>query len=136
MTPREAAYAMMVYARNPGAYEFDPRFDSGPGAVVVELGAGTGAAGLAIAAAHPHARVVLTDLPEVCPLLRANAQGCPRVEVRPLSWGCATHAQALRDELGLTPVSHVICSDLVCRELPPSLFFSFACVGVQEMLNK
>src|SRR5579863_7266727 len=117
---------MMLYVRKPDAYEFDPRFDFGPGTVVVELGAGTGAAGLAIAAAHPHARVVLTDLPEVCPLLRANAQGYPGVEVRPLSWGCATHAQALRDELALTPVSHVICSDLVCRDLscPPSLFFS------------
>jgi hypothetical protein len=117
---------MMTYVRNPDAYEFDPRFDVGPRAVVVELGAGTGAVGLAIAAAHPHARVVLTDLPEVCPLLQANAQGYPGVGVRPLSWGCATHARALRDELALTPVSHVICSDLVCRELscsPFSLFF-------------
>jgi len=115
---------MMIYVCNPDAYEFEPRFDFGPRAVVVELGAGTGAAGLAIAAAHPHARVVLTDLPEVCPLLQANAQGYPGVEVRLLSWGCATHAQALRDKLALTPVSHVICSDLVCRELSCS-FLSF-----------
>ena len=122
---------MMIYARNPDVYEFDPRFDFGPGAVVVELGAGTGAVGLAIAAAHSHARVVLTDLPEVCPLLRANAQGYPSVDVRPLSWGCATHAQALRDELALTSISHVICSDLVCRELSScspllSLFLAYA----------
>ena len=112
--PQGAAYAVMIYVRNPVAYEFDPRFDLGPGAAVVELGAGTGAAGLTIAAAHPHARVVLTDLVEVCPLLQGNAREYPGVEVRPLAWGCATQAQALRDELGLIPVSHVICSDLVC----------------------
>jgi len=103
----------MLYVRNPDAYEFDPRFDLGPRAVAVELGAGTGAAGLALAAAHPHARVVLTDLPEVCPLLQVNARGYAGVEVRPLAWGRAAHAQALRDELSLTPISHVICSDLV-----------------------
>ena len=38
---------MVIYARNPGVYEFDPRFEFRPGAVVVlQLGAGTGAAGL------------------------------------------------------------------------------------------
>ena len=111
---REAAYAMMIYVRNPVAYEFDPRFDLGPGAAVVELGAGTRAAGLTIAAAHPHARVVLTDLAEVCPLLQSSARAYPRVEVRSLAWGCAVQAQALRDELGHIQVSHVICSDLVC----------------------
>jgi precorrin-6B methylase 2 len=66
---------MMLYVRDSDAYEFDPRFEFGADGVVVELGAGTGAAGLALAAAHPHARVVLTDLPEVCPLLQANARG-------------------------------------------------------------
>ncbi|KAI0300809.1 hypothetical protein BC826DRAFT_621383 [Russula brevipes] len=85
----EAAYAMMLYVRNPDAYEFDPRFDLGPRAVAVELGA------------------------EVCPLLQVNARGYAGVEVRPLAWGRAAHAQALRDELSLTPISHVICSDLV-----------------------
>jgi len=104
---------MMLYVRSPNAYEFDPRFGFWPRDVAVELGAGTGIAGLAIAVAHPHARVVLTDLPEVCPLLQTNAQGYPGVEVRPLAWGCAAHARALRDELALT---HIICSDLVCRE--------------------
>jgi len=104
----------MLYVRSPDAYEFDPRFDIEPDAAIVELGAGTGAAGLALAAAHPHAHVVLTDLPEVCPLLQSNAQGYPGVMVRPLAWGYAAHAQALRDELGLIPVSHIICSDLVC----------------------
>ncbi len=99
---------MMLYVRDPDAYEFDPRFE------VVELGAGTGAAGLAPAAAHPHARVVLTDLPEVCPLLQANARGYAGIGVRPLSWGCAAHAQALQAEFGLIPISCVICSDLVC----------------------
>jgi hypothetical protein len=112
---------MMLYVRGGAdAYEFDPRIGFGPEAVAVELGAGTGAAGLAIAATHPHARVVLTDLPEVCPLLQTNAQGYAGVEVRPLAWGCAAHAQAVRDELRLTPVSHIICSDLVCRGPSPS----------------
>jgi Lysine methyltransferase len=110
---REAAYAMMLYVCNSDAYEFDPRFVFGQEDVAVELGAGTGVAGLALAADHLHANVVLTDLPEVCPLLQTNARGRPGVTVRPLAWGCAAHAQALRDELGLSPVSHVICSDLV-----------------------
>ena len=107
----------MLYVRNPEAYEFDPRFDLAPGDTVVELGAGTGAAGLAIAAAHARARVVLTDLSEVCPLLQSNAREYPGVEVRPLAWGSAARARELQDELGLTPISHVICSDLVCQEL-------------------
>ncbi|KAI9463278.1 putative methyltransferase-domain-containing protein [Lactarius psammicola] len=109
----EAAYAMMLYVRDPDAYEFDPRFEVGSQGVVVELGAGTGAAGLALAAAHPHARVVLTDLPEVCPLLQTNARGYAGVGVRPLSWGCAAHAEALQTELGPAPISCIICSDLV-----------------------
>ena len=117
---REAAYAIMLYVRNPDGYEFDPRFDLAPGATVVELGAGTGAAGLALAAAHPHARVALTDLPEVCPLLQSNAREYPGVEVRPLAWGSAAQARELQDELGLTSISHVICSDLVCLELQVS----------------
>jgi len=103
---------MMLHVRSPDAYEFDPRFGFEPGDVAVEIGAGTGIAGLAIAAAHPHACVVLTDLPEVCPLLRSNAQGYPEVKVRPLAWGCVVRAQALRDELALTPVTHVICKQL------------------------
>ena len=106
---------MMLYVRDLDAYEFDPRFEFGAEGVVVELGAGTGAAGLALAAAHPQARVVLTDLPEVCPLLQANAQGFAGVRVRPLSWGCTAHAQALQVELSPTPISCVICSDLVCQ---------------------
>jgi hypothetical protein len=106
---------MMLYVRDSNAYEFDPRFEFGAGGVVVELGAGTGAAGLALAAAHPHARVVLTDLPEVCPLLQANAQGFPGVGVRPLSWGCDAHAQGLQAELSPEQISCIICSDLVCQ---------------------
>ena len=109
---------MMLYVRDSDAYEFDPRFEVGAEDVVVELGAGTGAAGLALAAAHPHTHVVLTDLPEVCPLLEANARGFAGVDVRPLSWGCAPHAQALQAELGPAPISCVICSDLVCQGRP------------------
>ena len=117
---------MMLYVRNPDLYEFNPRFDLGSGATVVELGAGTGAAGLALAAAHPHARVVLTDLPEVCPLLQTNTRDYPGVEVRPLAWGSAVQAQALRDELGLIPISHVICSDLVRCTSPCLLGIEYA----------
>ncbi|KAH9003145.1 putative methyltransferase-domain-containing protein, partial [Lactarius hatsudake] len=109
----EAAYAMMLYVQDPDAYEFDPQFEFGSESVVVELGAGTGAAGLALAATHPHARVVLTDLPEVCPLLQANARGYAGVEVRPLSWGSTEHAQALQTELDPAAISCIICSDLV-----------------------
>lgn len=111
---------MMLYVQDPDAYEFDPQFEFGSESVVVELGAGTGAAGLALAAAHPHARVVLTDLPEVCPLLQANARGYAGVEVRPLSWGSTEHAQALQTELDPAPISCIICSDLVCPTQFPS----------------
>jgi len=104
---------MMLYIRNPDAYEFDPPFGFGPEGVAVEVGAGMGAVGLTLAAANPHARVMLTDLPEVCPLLQNNARGYRGVEVRPLAWGCAAHARAIRDEVGSTPISHIICSDLV-----------------------
>ena len=74
----------MLYVQDSDAYEFDPQFEFGSEGVVMELGAGTGAAGLTLAAAHPHARVVLTDLPEVCSLLQANARGYSGVGVRPL----------------------------------------------------
>ncbi|KAH9047360.1 hypothetical protein EDB84DRAFT_1263811 [Lactarius hengduanensis] len=97
----------MLYVRDPDAYEFDPQFAFGSESV------GTGAAGLALAVAHPHVRVVLTDLPEVCPLLQANARGYAGVEVRPLSWGSTEHAQALQTELDPAPISCIICSDLV-----------------------
>ena len=104
---------MMLYLRHSDACEFDPQFELGADGVVVELGAGTGAAGLALAAAHPQARVVLTDLPEVCSLLQANARGFTGVGVRPLSWGCAAYARALQAELDPAPISSIICSDLV-----------------------
>lgn len=48
--------------------------NQGTEAAIVELGAGTtDAAGYALAVAHPHAHIVLTDLPEVRPLLQSNA---------------------------------------------------------------
>lgn len=105
---------MMLYVRDPDVYKFDLPFEFGSDGVVVKLGAGTGATGLALAAAHPHVRVVLTDIPEVCPLLQANAREYVGVGVRPLSWGCAADAQVLQAELGLAPIWCVICSDLVC----------------------
>ncbi len=111
---------MMLYVGNSNAYEFDPRFEIGSEGVVVELGAGTGAAGLAFAVAHPHGRVVLTDLPEVCLLLQANARTHSHVTVRPLTWGCTAHAQALQADLGLAPISCIVCSDLVCQRPFPA----------------
>jgi hypothetical protein len=94
MTPREAARAMMLHVRNPDANEFNPRFGFEGMWRCMEPGAGI--ASLAIAAVHPHARVVLTDLLEVFPLLQSNAQGYPGVKVRPVAWGCVARSQALR----------------------------------------
>ncbi|KAI0258401.1 putative methyltransferase-domain-containing protein [Gloeopeniophorella convolvens] len=100
----------MRYVRAQGT--FDPPLRLTAGAVALELGAGTGAAGLALAAAHPLARVLLTDLPGVCPLLRANAPAAayPNVQVRALAWGCAAHA---REVLRAAPPALVFGSDLV-----------------------
>lgn len=57
---------------------------------ILELGAGTGLAGLAAAAIFQNARVTLTDLEEALPALRANVIRNPsisaRVEVRECNW--------------------------------------------------
>ena len=90
---------------------------------VIELGAGTGAVGLAFAAAAAArgggspCRLTLTDLPPVLPLLRhnaaLNASRVPVVTSLPLIWGDADAHAAARRAAGGTPYDVLIGSDLV-----------------------
>lgn len=87
---------------------------------VLELGSGVGTAGLA--AAHALHRVgaghttILTDLPEVGPLLRRNARAAKDagmdVRVDSLPWGDA-HAAAAVLRAAPRALTHILCSDLV-----------------------
>jgi predicted nicotinamide N-methyase len=54
---------------------------------IVELGAGTGVTGLMVAKACPTAKVHLTDLPELQPLLKKNAGETSNASVDVLEWG-------------------------------------------------
>lgn len=113
---------------------------------IIELGSGTGYVGinlfknLLLLNRSYDDIVVLTDLPDVCSLLKDNArneiQKWPSIAksansklnnliVQPLPWGTKEAAFTLADVLGLTLesgqpdgdkqkfVTHVICSDLV-----------------------
>ena len=51
----------------------DSSTDRAPTTRILELGAGTGALGIALACAVPDVRVTLTDLDAVVPLMRTNA---------------------------------------------------------------
>lgn len=149
----EAAYLLALYFRPNPLLEFDPPCSilqsSSPTAV--ELGSGAGFSGLHLASQldSRHALVVLTDLPNVVPLMERNAahanllQPCvdarfsdaakAKVLVRPLAWGNQQHAKDLLDQLAQRshivpqpqahPLTHVICSDLVYfpELLPPLL---------------
>ncbi|KIJ51452.1 hypothetical protein M422DRAFT_776697 [Sphaerobolus stellatus SS14] len=133
----EAAYALMVYLQPHTRTDFDPPsslFEYRPGAII-ELGAGTGYLGLAMARyissksqASDTKTLVLTDLPDVCSLLDRNRiqeipDGLPAVKllIEPLSWGNLEHGKVLADKLtGILSLpqsapllSHIICSDLV-----------------------
>ncbi|XP_066356609.1 uncharacterized protein [Miscanthus floridulus] len=88
---------------------------------VLELGSGTGAAGLALAAALP-ARAVLSDLPDALPNLRHNAElNAPLLtsaggaaSVVPLRWG---DAAAMADVAAASsPFDLVVASDVVYYE--------------------
>ena len=94
-----------------------------PAALVVELGAGTGLAGLAVAVSvsqrrvTPQPAVILTDLAAVVPLLQRNVARNPLavgVTVAPLVWGdsasaCAALGPGRQADL-------VVGADLVYRQ--------------------
>ncbi len=129
---------MNSYIDNPAHWLFDPPFfnpdESSRPLTILELGSGTGvvAAHCAPRLTHQGHTLVVTDLPEVCPLLQRNLQqylaeshhrpSAPKVLVRPLSWGNNEHACNIAAELGYCShdaassacyLTHVICSDLV-----------------------
>jgi predicted nicotinamide N-methyase len=61
----DSTYVLVDYLSGPGRHHI-------AGQRVLELGSGTGIAGLALAPLGPAAAVHLTDLPDVAPLLAAN----------------------------------------------------------------
>ncbi len=99
----------------------EPELDSDPPLKVLELGSGTGLVGLA-AAALWRCPVVLTDLPEIVPNLRRNAQlnrkvihqrgGCVTVET--LDWDQPPPASITR---GSCQVSYKQCCISSTRHL-------------------
>ncbi|KAF8802486.1 hypothetical protein BYT27DRAFT_7261022 [Phlegmacium glaucopus] len=134
----EASYAMTFYIHPSSGFEFDPPLIDGSRnsekITIVELGSGSGMVAFSLAKLLKpgYDRLIVTDLPEVCPLLQANldAANLPTgslstngklVSVRPLSWGNHHDAVALVSEHfteqsaqhSVVPVTHIICSDLV-----------------------
>ncbi|KAG0092690.1 hypothetical protein BGZ93_011378 [Podila epicladia] len=110
---------------------------------IVEIGAGTGYVGIALAKRLTRdSTLILTDLEEVVPLLERNVQDnlyksssstttspetdtlslasrCALVKVEALAWGNSAHSEAL---LAQGPVDFVVASDLVYfPELYPPL---------------
>lgn len=139
---REAAYALVTYIKGSHELVFDPPFlaegEPYQPPIILELGSGTGIVAQACAdrlADLSGVRVIVTDLPEVCPLLEQNLHqqitastsrpSAPKILVRPLTWGSEAEACAIATELGYLPsgqrgispspqyLTHVICSDLV-----------------------
>lgn len=148
----EAAYLLACYLRPvdqlASELEFDPpcslfhRSNAEP-LTIVELGSGAGYGSLRLAgqilrhsqdvqAKLLQARLVLTDLENVVPLMKRNvaragheqATDLLDVRVRRLAWGNKDHAAELVSELAATravesekvgknPLSHILCSDLV-----------------------
>ncbi|KZT29727.1 hypothetical protein NEOLEDRAFT_1153644 [Neolentinus lepideus HHB14362 ss-1] len=131
----EAAYLMLSYMEGSPKHEFDPPFlaQNNRQNVVLELGSGTGILGVKLAQVlSPNDLVILTDLPDVCPLLREtiekhNHRDAPNptsagLMVRALPWGSSNHASRIASDLGLSFVNgvdyprhltRIICSDLV-----------------------
>ncbi|KAG8785373.1 hypothetical protein FRC12_017683 [Ceratobasidium sp. 428] len=147
----EAAYALAAYTIPPTSIidqqtdaeqlsrlNFDPQcslfyeIEARP-ITVVEVGSGTGYAGIHIAHQFAMLRrrkricsapinVVLTDLENVVPLLQQGIRehedvmsSGVRLEARALEWGNSEHLLALAEYLNNlgTPVTHILCSDLV-----------------------
>jgi hypothetical protein len=119
---------MDLYVRNPLGWEFDPPFCAASRTMpwtVLELGSGTGVVGYRIAnewAQRGRDIVIVTDLPEVCPLLETNVNGQIKrntdpedgvILVRPLAWGNSEHALRIASELHPRTLTHIVCSDLV-----------------------
>lgn len=127
-----------AYIQSPPNLLFDPPFwveeDLSCKPAILELGSGTGivAETLAERLHGCRATLVVTDLPEVCPLLTKNLHRhtsdkarptAPTVLVRPLTWGSESEACEIAVELGrilsrteaptLPHITHVVCSDLV-----------------------
>ncbi|KAF7424453.1 hypothetical protein PC9H_009760 [Pleurotus ostreatus] len=119
----EAAFALKLYINPPPGWSFEPRFlDPHPdqsSRLFVELGSGSGVISHYISQATKHTRdtLLVTDLPEVCPLLEENLRGnSERLVIRPLSWGNAEEARQIHSELisGTDRfLTHIVCSDLV-----------------------
>ncbi|GAC94085.1 hypothetical protein PHSY_001654 [Pseudozyma hubeiensis SY62] len=153
----EAAYLLARYLRPDGhrsdQIQFDPPcslFDTSSSnpLTIVELGSGAGYGSLHLARQllqfaqgvdgpkPPQAKLVLTDLENVVPLMQRNvaragyqqATDFLDVRVRSLAWGDESHATDLVASFGSAkasqnPISHILCSDLVYfpELLPPLL---------------
>jgi hypothetical protein len=63
--------------------------------VVLELGSGCGLPSVYFARTRPDAKVILTDVPHLLPLLKYNIRDSPNCEVLPLTWGSADHLEPL-----------------------------------------
>ncbi|KAF9563249.1 hypothetical protein CPC08DRAFT_706179 [Agrocybe pediades] len=132
----EAAYMMILYVQPPPHLEFDPPIivasKRSEKVSMLELGSGTGfvASYLSRLLVPGRDSLIVTDLPEVCPLLTENLSmtkiGAESgsldptgVYIRPLSWGVEADAAALASEFieerksDVFPLTHIVCSDLV-----------------------
>ncbi|KAI3601023.1 tumor-related protein [Moniliophthora roreri] len=121
----EAAYALKIYSDPPPNIHFDPPFPNSDvrntmNLTIIELGSGSGLVGGNIARSlKARDMIILTDLPEVCPLLMENVRqqqiNSEILLIRPLAWGNVEHMSNIQQEVvesrgGLT---HILCSDLV-----------------------
>lgn len=78
---------------------------------VVELGAGCGIVGIALASLLPHCSVLLTDLPDVKEIVTRNINvarpaGKSTIEYRPLDWD-----EPLPEDLCSGPIDLILVSD-------------------------